>query len=71
MFWFVLCLGFVWASVYNILPVSFPAFKGVFEATTEHGEESAPFLRGRADVYQLGWFIERLGFGRLLLPPRC
>jgi MFS family permease len=62
----ILCLGFVWASVYNILPVSFPAFKKVFEATIEQlGRTQLLFFVGGLMFTAVGGqFIERLGLGR-------
>jgi MFS family permease len=64
--WFILCLGFFWASVYNILPVSFPAFKEVFGATTEQmGRTQLFFFAGGLMFTAVGgYFIERLGSGR-------
>lgn len=62
-FWFVISLGFIWALVYNILPVSFPAFKDVFGASTEHmGRSQLLFYLGGLMYTVVGGFsIDRLG----------
>jgi MFS family permease len=66
MLWLILCLGFVWASVFNILPVSFPAFREAFGATTEQlgRTELLFFLGGLMFTAVGGYFIERLGLKR-------
>jgi MFS family permease len=63
---FILCLGFVWAAVYNFLPVSFPAFKEVFGATVEQlGRTQLLFFFGGLMFTVVGgYFIERLGLRR-------
>jgi len=64
--WFILCLGFVWASVYNILPVSFPGFREVFGASIEQlGRTQLLFFFGGLMLTAVGgYFMERLGLGR-------
>jgi fucose permease len=62
-YWFIISLGFIWALVYNLLPVSFPAFKEVFGATTEQmGRSQLLFFVGGL-IYTIvgGVFIDRLG----------
>jgi MFS family permease len=62
-YWFVISLGFIWALVYNILPVSFPAFRNVFGATTEQMGRSQLlyFIGGLIYTAVGGVFIDRLG----------
>lgn len=66
--WFVLALVFVYAGVYNCLPISFPVFKQVFAANLEQMGRSQFLFFISGIVFSLigGWIIGRTGLRRAL-----
>jgi MFS family permease len=62
-FWFVMVLVFVYAGVYNCLPVTFPIFKRVFGTSLEQMGRSQSVFFVIGIVFSLcgGWMIGRMG----------
>src|SRR5437016_8582670 len=67
--WFLLSVGFVVGSVYNFIPVSFPAFRSQFGASQEQMGRTQLLFFGSGLMASIfgGWFIGRLGLRRAVM----
>ena len=67
--WFVLVLVFIYAGVYNFLPITFPVFREFFSANLEQMGQSQSLFFISGIVFSLigGWIIGSIGLRRALV----